>query len=262
MALTSNTLLAETNVLAVLDITPIAEIMIHYKQQQPSSSHESGFTIVESLVAILVAASLLSAIAPVIVLSVATRVQAKRIETAANAAKSYIDGIKSGTITPQPPITMGSSDYTVPDPPPPDAPSGTLTCPTTGSGICSISPSTTSFQLYCVDGDTGGCTNNNSNDMIIQAFGYNRISSDAQSGYKLGLRVYRADAFQAGITLKALKDDVKQQQTFTGGTGFTPIQAPLVEITTEISNTSTNFNNFCQRLKDPTKNTSTNTACN
>ncbi len=224
--------------------------MIHQKQQQASPSSQSGFTIIESLVAVIVTAILLSAIAPVIVLSVATRVQARRIELATDTAKSYIDGVRTTKIS-DPPITMKSATDTT-DPPPPDAPSGTLTCPSTG-GVCSISPTppNTSYQLYCFAGDTGGCTNDKA--MIVQAFGYNPTSTSAQNGYKLGLRVYRADAFKTGITLKASKDTgIQKQQTFTGSTGLTSIQAPLVEMTTEISNGSTTFGNFCDRLKQPT----------
>jgi prepilin-type N-terminal cleavage/methylation domain-containing protein len=220
--------------------------MIHQKQQA-SASNQSGFTIIESLVAIVVVGILLAAIAPVIVLSVATRVQARRVELATDAVQTYIDGVRSQAIPPPPITTKSRGDTT--DPPPPDAPSGTLFCPTTG--ICSISPATTASQLYCVDGDTGGCTTNNFKDMIVQAFGYNPISNNAQDGYKLGLRVYRADAFnKTGITLQASKDpNIKQAQTLTGGTGLTSRQAPLVETTTEISSKATTFNDFCARLK-------------
>ncbi|WP_460203125.1 hormogonium polysaccharide secretion pseudopilin HpsB [Scytonema sp. NUACC21] len=220
--------------------------MIDQKQQPIPSSSESGFTIIESLVAIIVVSILLAAISPVIVLSVATRVQAKRVELATEAAKIYVEGLRTKTI-PAPPIAVRDATATA-DPSSPDPPSGTLSCSTTG--VCSISPTTTSSQLFCVDGDTGGCTN--SRDMVIQAFGYNSSSTDFQKGYKLGLRVYRADAFKSGITLKASKDsNVKLQQTFTGGTGLRSLQAPLVEITTEISHGTTTFSDFCDRLKLP-----------
>jgi prepilin-type N-terminal cleavage/methylation domain-containing protein len=66
------------------------------KRQQPqSSSHksqEAGYTIIESLVAMIVVSVLMIAIAPVMAFSVATRVQAKRIEMATQAAKTYIEG--------------------------------------------------------------------------------------------------------------------------------------------------------------------------
>ncbi len=59
---------------------------------------QSGFTIVESLMAIVVVGILLTVIAPVITLSVATRVQARRVELATQAVKTYIDGIRTGAI--------------------------------------------------------------------------------------------------------------------------------------------------------------------
>ncbi|QDL11878.1 type II secretion system protein [Brasilonema octagenarum UFV-E1] len=235
--------------------------MIHQKQQQASSSSQSGFTIIESLIAVVVVGILLVAIAPVIIFSVATRLQARRIELATNAAQTYIDGIRSSTIPP-PPIVTKSTAYTT-DPPSPDAPSGTLTCPTTGTGLCEISPATPSSQLYCVDGDTGGCTSDNFKDMIVQGFGYNPTSDKPEDGYRLGLRVYRRDAFnKPSITLKASKDPgIKQAETFTKGTGLISIQAPLVEMTTEISSKVTTFSDFCQRLKPPANNPNPKSHC-
>src|SRR6476646_10172642 len=71
------------------------------KTKQPVlPSSQSGFTIIESLLAILVVSLLMTAISPVIVLSVATRVQAKRVEAGTQAAKTYIDGVRSGVIDP------------------------------------------------------------------------------------------------------------------------------------------------------------------
>ncbi|MHC5822941.1 MAG: prepilin-type N-terminal cleavage/methylation domain-containing protein, partial [Nostoc sp.] len=69
------------------------------RKQQIHPSGESGFTIIESLVALLVVAILLTAIAPVIVLATATRVQSRRVELATQAAKTFIDGIRTGAIT-------------------------------------------------------------------------------------------------------------------------------------------------------------------
>ncbi|TFI54450.1 type II secretion system protein [Mastigocladus laminosus UU774] len=234
--------------------------MIHYKLRHTSPSNESGFTIIESLVAILVVAILLAAIAPVFVISVATRVQAKRIETATDAAKTYIDGVRSGVITSLPPVTS-----TPPSPcdsdidlikaaiactPPP--PTGTLTCSsssTPGSTSDCSSPSATNSKLYCMNLDGNGCSSsstNNTNNLIIQAFGYNTASTDPTKGYILGVRVYRVDGFaSAGGDLKKAPS---KQATFTGGLGDR--KAPLLEVTTEISNDETKFSDLCDRLQD------------
>src|SRR4028119_1385698 len=68
------------------------------RQQPQSSSHKSqdaGYTIIESLVAMIVVSVLMIAIAPVMAFSVATRVNAKRIEMATQAAKTYIEALRS-----------------------------------------------------------------------------------------------------------------------------------------------------------------------
>ncbi len=222
------------------------KIYLRYKQK--ILSNQSGFTIIESLVAIMVAGILMTAIAPTIVLSVATRVQAKRVESAVDASKSYIDGVRSGTITPPPlPANKTEDELKVYDFSQYNAPQqGTLTC--TANTYCT-SPQT---NLYCIDGDAdGSCSSTNSRDMIVQAFRYNKNSTDPEDGFSLGVRVYRADAFKSGITLKALKDpNTKKESTFTGGTGLKSVQTPLMEITTEISN-GTQFGNFCARLQTP-----------
>ncbi len=222
--------------------------MINLKKLRSFSSTQSGFTIIESLVAIIVVGILMTAIAPTIVLSVATRVQARRVELAADAAQSYIDGVRSGTI--EPPELPNKSetelkkyDFSKYDAPKP----GNLTCK---SNEYCTSPAD---NLYCIDGDADGtCQTTTSKDMIVQAFRYNPNSIETEEGYSLGVRIYRADAFDKNKVkeLKALKDkDAKQQSTFTGGTGLTSVQSPLMEISTEISN-GTQFSDFCNRLQD------------
>ncbi|WP_341526551.1 hormogonium polysaccharide secretion pseudopilin HpsB [Nostoc sp. UHCC 0302] len=220
--------------------------MVHHKQQQASLSSQSGFTIIESLVAILVVAILLTAIAPVIVLSVATRVQAKRIETATDAAKSYIDGVRSGTITaPNSPITNSTdiAAYAAPT-------AGSLTC--TANAYCT-SPAN---NLYCVSLDGNNCTTTSTNNFVIQAIRYNKATVtsggtttnivDPTKGYQLGIRVYRADGFSSDGGV--LKNAPSKQPTFTGGGGDR--KTPLVEITTEITKGVT-FSDFCDRLRQP-----------
>lgn len=192
---------------------------------------EGGFTIIESLVAILVVSILLVAIAPVLSLSVATRVQSKRIELATQAAKSYIDAVKTKKIAA--PTSTGTDALTAYAAP---TATGTLTC-TTANAYCTVPTGT---SLYCVDFDSsGGCENTSVTDMVVQGFRYNLASSTASSGYALGVRVYRADAFKETTTLSrnnALGNNEKvTQATFTGGVGQR--KAPLVEMTTDINDT-------------------------
>jgi prepilin-type N-terminal cleavage/methylation domain-containing protein len=214
------------------------------------SANQAGFTIIESLMAIIVVSILMIAIAPVIVLSVATRVQARRVEMATQAAQGYIDALRAETID-APPINEGKlKNIPAPD-------ENTLDCDAS-SQYCA-EPSITSnpsYQLYCVDGNGGGCTNDNFKDMIVQAFGVNTATSTntdpqeanqerAEQGYHVGIRVYRADAF-GSTTL--VKSDGERESTFTGGTGLKPQQQPLIELTTEIIPEETTYTDFCSRV--------------
>jgi prepilin-type N-terminal cleavage/methylation domain-containing protein len=204
-------------------------------------NNEGGFTIIESLVAILVVSILLVAIAPVLSLSVATRIQSRRIELATQAAKSYIDAVKTKKIAA--PTSTGTDTLTAYAAP---TATGSLTCATANS-YCTAPTGT---SLYCVDLDNNGsCSNTSLTDMIVQGFRYNSVSSDATTGYALGVRVYRADAFKENTTLSRNNesDDNKKvtQATFTGGVGQR--KAPLVEITTDINDTVPKYSDLCAR---------------
>jgi|SRR6478672_7672201 len=209
-------------------------------------SNQSGFTIIESLMAMVVVTVLLLGITPVIISSVATRVQSRRIDLGTQAARSYIDGVRSGAIA-APPINSTTALTSIPVP----TSTGTLTCNTASTTsipnpYCTVPAPTTTYSLYCVDGDGDGvCTTNSLKDMVVQAFGYNPSATTADAGYSLGVRVYRADAF---------KDSVALQNTSTGRSrtwGIGQRKFPVMEITTEMTTKNTQLKNFCDRLKLP-----------
>jgi prepilin-type N-terminal cleavage/methylation domain-containing protein len=228
------------------------------QQQNLLHSTQSGFTIIESLLAIIIVTLLMTAVAPVIALSVATRVQAKRVELATAAAKSYIDGVRSGSITPPPIENSKSFDFS-------KAPA-----PSAGSLICQNNRDyckTPKKDLYCIDGDDvtnnpslKGCSNKSSKDLVIQAIPFNPNATsptDTKKGYQLGIRVYRADAFTTGRTLlpgtlqSGQKGKDKVASSFTGGTGLRRDQPPLVKMKTEIvtdGDQGTKFLDVCQRV--------------
>ena len=222
--------------------------MINRKQKPYSAqSSQAGFTLVEALLAIIVVTIMMIAIAPAIVLSVATRVQAKRLELGTAAAQSYVEGVRSGTILPPALTPTELKDI---DPPT----GGSLSCVDPGglgskSFYCTTPPS----DLYCIDNDdTPGCNDNSFKDMIIQASGYHPTApaiatpTDADKGYQLGIRVYRADAFKDSTDLKKSDDTTKNEaSTFTAGAGDR--KAPLVEMTTEISTPKTKYGDLCER---------------
>lgn len=178
-------------------------------------------------------------LSPVIVLSVATRVQARRIELGTQAARTYIDGVSSNVIADPTISTIELEDVAAPT-------AGALACPTTGNAYCD--PPTNS--LYCVDGDGDNtCTVGSMTDMIVQAYGYHPApapTNPENNGYSLGVRVYRADAFGETGVLK----QQEKAQTFTGGLGDR--KAPIVEMTTEITTDKTKFKDFCDRITDST----------
>lgn len=223
-----------------------------------------GFTIIESLVAIVIVGILMTAIAPVIILSVGNRVQARRVELATDAARNYVDGVRSRTIeAPKHVVLLDEIDRISTTPANKFNPqrllfssvaapvsSGNLTCPTTlGNPYCQ---NDSTMSLYCFDVDGGGCSSRSVRDMIVQAFrsisprGI-RNASDADKSYLLGVRVYRADAFSEATSLaKSDSENKRTQASFTSGLGDR--KAPMIELTTEISTTQTQLRDLCDRL--------------
>ncbi|MDJ1184985.1 hormogonium polysaccharide secretion pseudopilin HpsB [Roseofilum casamattae] len=268
-------------------------------------SPDAGFTLIESVVAIVLLSVMLVGVAPVIVLSTATRVQARRVEMATQAARAYVDGVRSGVIFP--PYMVVELDETTEKtvsgetiqefdsqrdavfsavlPPAGNAlgtcvepgtkpktlkpenypycnnPKEPKAAPTSGAGA-----SSSDVSLYCLDLDLDGkCTGSSHGDLIVQAYRSsgvqdskaltaaelkgtikqkNGISEDEsmRQGYILGLRVYRADAFDGSGNLKA-----GTAQRSYGATWDK--KAPLVEMTTEIKGTGeATFDSLCGRL--------------
>src|SRR6476661_10763941 len=95
-------------------ITGVLFMTKQKQQQNLSQSRDGGYTIIESLVAMIVVSVLMIAIAPVMAFSVATRVQARRVELASQAATAYINALRVGAIkpptNPQPTIGFPAQD--------------------------------------------------------------------------------------------------------------------------------------------------------
>ncbi|MEG4801993.1 hormogonium polysaccharide secretion pseudopilin HpsB [Microcoleus sp. ARI1-B5] len=192
--------------------------MTEQKQHQNSSQpRDGGYTIIESLVAMIVVSVLMIAIAPVMAFSVATRVQARRTELAAQAGKAYIDALRTGAIRP-----TGST---------PASPPG---FPTSDPATVPAAP-TSSGALYCYNLDeTPGCAG--STEFFVQGIrspntNPNPNIGPTDTGYSLTVRVYRADAFSSAGAL-----DTKQQSVANSGLGNP--KAPLVIMQTEIPPTT------------------------
>jgi prepilin-type N-terminal cleavage/methylation domain-containing protein len=245
--------------------------MNQLKRHPHPQSTQAGFTIIESLLALILVSILMVALSPVIVLSVATRVQARRVELASRAAKTYVDGVRSGLID-APPIIISDDQFkdefekfAAPQ-------SGTLVCDSAQTDYCtkpSGQPggsvlvekevcqngncSTQDIEittLYCIDQDGGGCTTDSTTDMIVQAVGYHPEPASnpptttqeiydkfADKGYELGIRVYRASAFE---------EDMEKSEEAGAAAGVFKSELPLLTMTTAIVPNNPNFN----ELKD------------
>lgn len=205
-------------------------------------SAEAGFTIIESLAAIIIVTILMVGITPMLGIAVATRVQARRVELGQQAARTYIDFLRSESDLANHPTPSNTLPSAVAAP----TPTGALTCNhrayCTAPALPAPSPG-----LYCVDGDGDGlCTVNSIADMVIQGVAYNPglTATDADDGYRLLVRTYRTDAFADTGALQT----GTQQAAFTGGSGNR--KAPVAEISTEISTGNTDYTDFCDRLAD------------
>ncbi len=187
---------------------------------------DSGFTLIESLVAIVVVAALVAGLTPFILYAVASRVQARRADVAVQAARAYIDGVQSGKI------------------PIPDS-SNTGTSVRSLSSIPAPTISIVAAQLIRVDTDGNGRTND-LNDVVIQAIrnGDNTTSTSTTAqrsaafrrGFGMVVRVYRSDAFSSDATGYVIGTLSTVPNSF--GAASSPT-TPLVVMSSEVASLST-----------------------
>lgn len=200
---------------------------MHKKLKFFPISSESGFNLIESLVAMIVVSILLVAIGPVIAYSVGVRVQSKRIDLAAQASRAYVDAVRAGSVASP---TPGSTKHELIA-----APStGSLTCD--ASKLCTVPTAPANSTLYCVDFDGDGkCTVGSVTDMVVQGSAYNPNSTDSKQGYLLGVRVYRANSFNSEVTLKqpTAANPLTSDSVSTNALGNRSL--PLFQTTTEIA---------------------------
>lgn len=208
-----------------------------------ASSNQSGFTIIESLVALLVAGILLAAVAPVLVLATATRVQGRRVELATQAAKAFVDGVQTKTIS-DPPISTQLDPATSTTP-------RTLSGSTSDYLLSGASAPSDKTSLYCFNKDGTITGPNCTSDLFyIQAIRLAVTGSDPDQGqgYRLGIRVYRSDANISSSTPLTTTASANGQKQSPFTTGLGNRQAPLVEMTTEIVRGQPSYTALCARL--------------
>jgi prepilin-type N-terminal cleavage/methylation domain-containing protein len=225
--------------------------MIKLKPPQTiSSPSDSGFTIIESLLGIVVVAILLAGISPVLVMSTGIRVQSRRTEKATQAANTFIDGVRTGSI-PEPTANKIELAQVTADEP------RTLADNLITDETMPVPKTATDADLYFFKSDgtickpfgTGTCTKDPKqpfDEFFIQARQIRVQGSGENDGFRLALRVYRGDV-DFSKNLLASNGNNKQTSSLVAA-GLGNRQAPAIERTVDISNIRTSFGALCQRL--------------
>ncbi|MFN3362211.1 MAG: hypothetical protein ACK421_12430 [Pseudanabaenaceae cyanobacterium] len=183
--------------------------MWQYKFLLSRSSPEGGFNLVEALVAVIVVGILATATLPLFLMSIGSRAQARRVDLASQAGRSYIDAVRSGALTvadlpnsgPNRLVTLYSS------PGVPIKDFDTIPAPDPANYLAS----TSGLRGIRIDGNTNGFSEGDSYDFVIQpmrtrivpippatdepASLADRETALRKQGFTIGIRVYRADAF-------------------------------------------------------------------
>jgi prepilin-type N-terminal cleavage/methylation domain-containing protein len=176
------------------------------KKVSAQVSSQSGFSLVESLVAVVVVSVLLTGIAPFLALTFGQRVQARRIDQATQAARTYIEGVRSGTIP-------------VPNDPANNATAAQFGTSNLNVAVLTALPDQTLSPSTLISTDGTAFSTSNPQHLVIQAIRSacipvapaitcdNTIGANVrQQGYRLSVRVYRADAFNsAGVPVSPLQ---------------------------------------------------------
>ena len=191
--------------------------------------NSSGYTLIESLVALVVVGILITSVAPMLALTTASRVQSRRVDLATQALRAYVDGVRGGALPiPQrfvkdPPTPFTGPDYGF-------TPSSSL-----GSYTSNSDPGT------LIDTNGNGFDVDDPQDLVIQAIRPlafctpvctantpTEIATAGAQGFRMAVRVYRADSFSGG----AVPSGTEQTATFVGSIGSraNPLATASVEV--------------------------------
>ena len=199
---------------------------------KPQKSSESGYSLIESLIAIIVVSILMVSVAPMIALSVGTRAQAKRLELAAQAGKAYVDFLRANSTSESDPNNTNNNQTLAEK----YAPGNTNAnqAPTQADFVADVEGYVDNTNtLYCINFDeNAGCQSDSLVDMVVQPVQLN--STNANAGYNLLVRVYRADAFSSNDPLQT----DGQNSAITNAIGDRT--APMIQFTTSISSAGDN----------------------
>ncbi len=255
--------------------------------QRRSGTSASGFTLIESLVAIIVISVTVVAISPPIFWAAATRVQNRRAEQALSIAQSSIEEVRAkierGSVTaPElPAIAAPAAGGVRPYPPRGPAPSAewnlmrgiTPTCNTVSNlktavaatGTTAAIPADQHYppvdQYLPVDTD-GDCKA----DFLVQIFRNDGICSDGPCAastlpladrrplvFSVGVRVYAAIAKQATVATLEPEKSRLTGTTGTGQTGSRPLAVLYSTVAKSDSSTALNrYRELCKAGSDKT----------
>ncbi|CAN1209864.1 hypothetical protein TUMEXPCC7403_06540 [Tumidithrix helvetica PCC 7403] len=225
--------------------------------QTQKTSSQAGFSLVESLVAVVVVSVLLTGIAPFLALTFGQRVQARRIDQATQAARAYIDGLRSGTIQVPNDPALNQTDARFDDP---------VTYPNLNVDVLTALPNTALTPGTLVSTDGTPFSTSNPQHLVIQAMrsrclpvatcNNSDVAAIRLQGYRVSIRVYRADAFVAPIALlppvNTANGSSYTQSAFSGtlGSKSRPLLVMQSDITANSTGTTTGttFRNYQDRL--------------
>ncbi|MEM9264212.1 MAG: hypothetical protein AAGA46_01675 [Cyanobacteria bacterium P01_F01_bin.13] len=214
----------------------------------PGQPTDSGLTLIEGLVAVVVIGISVAVMSPLVILSVATRVQSQRAEQAFQIAQAEVDRIKlivdrggnyTLNIAKTPNTIVRTADFDLP---------GGVTAPT--KIAADYATVFSSARAIDVDNDGG-------EDYAVQVFRTEGSTVGTRPvAFDLGVRVYRADVI--GVPGKTL--GVEQASlNMTSGEGQSG-SLPLATLYTSIIKSDTerslcDYHNFINRVNSTTVST-------
>jgi type II secretory pathway pseudopilin PulG len=200
--------------------------------------------------AVVVVSVLMTAILPMVVLSTSARVQARRTELASQAARGFVDGVRSGVID----ITSSGTSFPFID-------SRDLKSSGTQNQYFSNVPapsnsnlaSLTAIQGIRIDGNGNGFSVNDPQDFVVQPMRSSGADVTTQ-GFYMQLRVYRADAFQnnnlsaikSGLTLQTETSCPSSRQAFSNSGGS--LVCPVVVVKLDVYPSTSTLDQIKSRL--------------
>lgn len=230
-----------------------------------SKLQESGFSLIESLIAVAVVSILIVAIAPMVALSTSARINARRIDQATQAARSYVDAVRGGVIdTAKFPAnlirnaTNAQGQYVFED----QVNSEGIAAPTNNPALaitsnCSqVTNSALGVPITDSDGNEiklGTCVDTNGNgfsvddpqDLFIQPMrsGPTDATELRGQGYWLALRVYRSDALTSTSAIRTgTEESCKSGSNATAFSSTSSITCPLVTLRSQIPPVGSSIN--------------------